>query len=747
MNPIKFIKNIIDQGWRPLTIGSGPMHINPQARRLLDEYNEWLSASVDRIASSVSLVDFKLMEYRGKEVKEVEAHPLIELLNKPNSFTTRTDFLYLLTVYLLMTGEAPIRLRKKDIKEQPQEMELLIGSDLTVNVGTTDDGFEVLVNYEINKGGKNIKLEPWQVVFINNPNPKDPWRGIGVVEKAARTLDQLTYAEQHNINFFKNSAIPSVALYTDQKLGEDTFNRLKNNWDSNYRGHQNSHKTAILEAGLKIEKLMNTAKDMDFVKQQEFMRDKLIAIIGTSKAILGYVDANRASAEASEYIFNKYTVKPIVDKIYGYLNEYLVPIYGDNLFLVYNDPVIEDKEQSLAYYDKAVNRWMTQNEIRAREGLEPVDGGDYLITLGEKQLVPRSKKSYEKEIRMLQNRNLKKKRAIEIIKSEIRKQIKITPKFKGVKYKDPREKQTLDKFVEYRMEKAREYDVKLEERILKVFEWQEREIIRNLRSKSKSVDDYLFNRKASISMGIDLTTPVIEALIREFGAEAFLLLGISRDYSMLAAAQRYLRIEPKKYSRSLTNTAYRELREMLALGLKEGKSIPELVKDVRAKYVNIKKTNLENIVRTEVTRAFSFATEDAYSQSGVVKAKRWLVTKDERLCEFCMSMESLYENRSTQELGKSFFKLGDKVQGVDPLTGEPLRKKDGSPKVFEVDYSDIDAPPLHPRCRCDIVPVLDIEKTVKIKKKIVKKKPVDLLKEIDRELDDIKRAKIKGVKS
>ncbi|GIW70333.1 MAG: hypothetical protein KatS3mg101_1080 [Patescibacteria group bacterium] len=76
------------------------------------------------------------------------------------------------------------------------------------------------------------------------------------------------------------------------------------------------------------------------------MRDKILAGFRVPKTILGTSESetNRATAETANYVFAARTIKPKVQMIISYLNEFLVPRYGDNLFIDFVDPVPENRE-------------------------------------------------------------------------------------------------------------------------------------------------------------------------------------------------------------------------------------------------------------------------------------------------------------------------------------------------------------------------------------------------------------------
>jgi len=69
----------------------------------------------------------------------------------------------------------------------------------------------------------------------------------------------------------------------------------------------------------------------------------------------------------------------------GILNQFLVPEFGDDLILDFVDPSPEDVKQKLEIYKSGYEGgWITQNEIRAKEGLLPIEGGD--VPLVDKKL-------------------------------------------------------------------------------------------------------------------------------------------------------------------------------------------------------------------------------------------------------------------------------------------------------------------------------------------------------------------------
>lgn len=110
--------------------------------------------------------------------------------------------------------------------------------------------------------GKKIRLRPDEVIPFQEFNSENLHRGTGPVEAPALAIDTNRYAGEWNRSFFVNSAMPSVALMTEQKLTDVSYERLMAKWEDKFKGVGNAHKPAVLEGELKVQLLNNSAKNM-----------------------------------------------------------------------------------------------------------------------------------------------------------------------------------------------------------------------------------------------------------------------------------------------------------------------------------------------------------------------------------------------------------------------------------------------------------------------------------------------------
>jgi len=170
------------------------------------------------------------------------------------------------------------------------------------------------------------------------------------------------------------------------------------------------------------------------------------------------------------------------------------------------------------------------------------------------------------------------------------------------------------------------------------------------------------------------TKKLLTAVLADLGQDKLdeLNLGTAFDISNPRIKQ-WLEDYTFKFSENLEAVNSEKLRAILDAGFAEGKTIPEIMAEVKTCFDSWDIYRAEIISRTETSRASNQAAVEAYEQSGVVKEKQWLTAPD--CCDICAEMD------------------GD-VVGLEEA-------------FFDDDYGDGMAPPKHPNCRCSVLAVVE----------------------------------------
>lgn len=353
--------------------------------KILKANEGWVYRNNDTIAQEVSKIEFELYTIglsNGEIVyNEVETHPLLDLLDSPNNETTKSDFIYLCQSHKKLAGDAFwVKLRNG---QQITGLRSLPPDKVVLNLKSpTPDDPTVIESYHytdtINGEKIDETYQPEDIIHFKRPNPNNPFRGLGLVEALAKTIDLDNLTTEATLKFFENGAINNFVLSTDAKITDEQLKRLRAEIRSNYGGASNAYQTMILGGGLKPVDISYSNKDQEFLGQLEWYRDKIMYGFGNTKASLGMIDdVNRAAHEGSIIEWQRNTVKPDMEAIVNTLNEFLVPEFGDNLVLGFCDPVPEDHADDIQEAkDLFMSGIVTRNEAREIVDFESVEGGD-----------------------------------------------------------------------------------------------------------------------------------------------------------------------------------------------------------------------------------------------------------------------------------------------------------------------------------------------------------------------------------
>lgn len=712
----------------PIAVMDLPIPPGKKASDYLNSYKSWVfsatQATSEKVASSEIKLYKKVIKNKKMEIEEVDEHECLSLLYDVNDFMTNYHLREITQIYLDLTGECYWALLREDDSKSPSEIWPLRPDWVTV-IPSKENFIE---GYKYSPGGglspEAVTFKPQDIIPFKYPNPLNPYRGRGQVQGADMAIDIDTFSAQWNRNYFFNSALPSLVFSTEKNLTQAQIDRFVEAWMAKFQGVQNAHKVAVMGAGLKPEKISNTPNEMAFPEQRRMMRDEILGIFRVPKSVIGITeDVNLANAQASERSFAEHVIKPRLIRFVAYLNEFYLTNWPDeNLFFDYENPVPEDTELKLKVYENGIkNGWLTINEVREEENRPPVDGGDsvymplILQPIGQVQRLfgKLTGKKAEEEAGMLVlpvKGESKAKRKFQMpvppmrlaqLRSEnLRKEIKhdlkkLVMNLMAQKNGDePKEEQEEKRFLSGWDEKRREdhwykliakTDV-FEQRILDMmrplFSEQEQEVdmkVQNLFKSYKSgkrkfsqddVAGLLFNLIAENKRWQSVLSPYIRNIVEDKGEEVLDFLGVSGslDLTQITAAA-YLRLDGVNFIKDVNKTTRDALRETLSQGLQKEESINQMKKRVADVFEQARGYRAERIARTEVARSTTFATLEAYRQSEIVEMKEWLTAADERVEEDCASLEGL----------------------TVPLD-ETFRGEDG--------------PPLHPNCRCTVIPVI-----------------------------------------
>lgn len=152
----------------------------------------------------------------------------------------------------------------------------------------------------------------------------DGLRGLSPLRHSLRMTGPTAIAMQDfSANFFANSARPDYALKTDQALGKDAVDELRNQIDEKHRGTANAHRPMLLHSGLDIKTITMPLEDMQLVALRQFQIEEIARIYGVPPFMIGHNEKTTSwgsGVEAMAVGFVRFTLRQHLNKFQNEIN-------------------------------------------------------------------------------------------------------------------------------------------------------------------------------------------------------------------------------------------------------------------------------------------------------------------------------------------------------------------------------------------------------------------------------------------
>jgi len=323
-------------------------------------------ASIRLIADSIATLPLDTFIRRDGE--RVPFRPKPAWVDQPDvdRSVARSDFYQSVLVSILLNGNAYVRI----IRE---------GGDIL--------GFRVLdpmrVTAQMDRRGlTEFVFDHTQVIPSDDMVHITDIRRPGAIEGMARVdelKDVLGIAralDEYAARYFGNGTMSSGIINVPGELTQEQADRLKDQFEKNSKGLRNAHRPNILTGGAKFEKMSADAQEAQLSESREFAVQEIARVFKIQPSMLGITAGmSHASVEQQHIAFVTITLRPYVHK----LEEAFSRLLPAEAFLRFNmDGLLRGDLQSrfTAYSIGTQAGFLSTNDVRRREDLPPVDGGD-----------------------------------------------------------------------------------------------------------------------------------------------------------------------------------------------------------------------------------------------------------------------------------------------------------------------------------------------------------------------------------
>jgi HK97 family phage portal protein len=336
-------------------------------------------ACVRVISETIGSLPLHVYQRRNTGGKTIyREHPLYKLLHsQPNSWQTSFEFREMMQAHFELRGNA---YAYKSMDQRGNVLELLPLHPDRVEVKQLRD-MSLEYHVQLGEGAERVVLRQDQVFHLRGLS-SNGYTGRSTLADAREIIGVAIATQEFAGRFYKNDATPSVVLQHPGKLSKEVADRIRDSWNTAFAGSGNARKTAVLEEGMQIERLTLSAEDAQFLETRKFQRSEIAGLFRVPAHLIGDLErATFSNIEAQQIDFVMHCIRPRLVRWEQALMRDLF-VKPELYFPEHNVEGLLRGDAKSRFDAYAIGRnwgWLSVNEIRERENLNPIPEGDVYL--------------------------------------------------------------------------------------------------------------------------------------------------------------------------------------------------------------------------------------------------------------------------------------------------------------------------------------------------------------------------------
>ena len=302
------------------------------------------------------------------ELSHTDIH---ELLERPNPAQSYSTWIQEIISFGKLTGNRYIYGIKPDTgpnQSKFKELYVLPSQNVEINSGGM---FDPVKSYTLDYNGQ-YHIDVADVCHIKDFNPYydgtgSHLYGMSPLKAGLRALDTNNEAVTTGAKYLQNQTARGVLMSEEGDLNEVQAQQLKEKFRNTYAGSKNAGDIVITPKKLSWINFGMSASDLSLIEQYNASIKDLCNIYSVPVTLLNNTESSTYNnvIEAKKSLYQN-CIMPELNKIKDELNRWLVPAYGDKLYIDFDYTNISELQEEM---DKVVDQmskswWLTPNEKR-----------------------------------------------------------------------------------------------------------------------------------------------------------------------------------------------------------------------------------------------------------------------------------------------------------------------------------------------------------------------------------------------
>ncbi len=211
--------------------------------------------------------------------------------------------------------------------------------------------------------------------------------GYSPIKLAKEAIGLGLATEEFGARFFGNDATPGGVLTHPGVLTDDAYDRITKSWNKAHGGLSKSHRMAVLEEGITYEAVGIPPEDAQFLETRAFQLSEIARIYRVPPHMIADLDKatfSNIEHQALEFVTN--SLRPWLVRWEQAIARDLFPPEDNGRY--FSEFIIagllrgDIKSRYEAYSVGRQNGWLSANDVRLLENMNPIEDGDvYLVPL------------------------------------------------------------------------------------------------------------------------------------------------------------------------------------------------------------------------------------------------------------------------------------------------------------------------------------------------------------------------------
>lgn len=346
------------------------------------------------LSETVAKLPLKVYQEDEAGIQKSTRHDMYRLLKlRPNPYMSTYDFFKTVEAQRALYGNAYVSI-EFDYKTgriiglwpvEANKVKVMIDSG---------NQFDAPINpksrlwYEIDLGGEKRKVLPHEMLHFKGGITLDGIVGISAMEYLRCTVENAASAGKFVNNFFKQGLQARGIIQYVGDLSKDAQDTFRKQFENMSSGLKNSHRVTLMPIGYKYEPIALSMQDAQFLQNTELTIRQIAAAFGIKMHQLNDLSkSTHSNIEQQQQQFYTDTLQAVLT---GYEQEMTYKLFldrelDDGFYVRFNVDAIlraDIKTRYAAYKDAIQGGFMSPNQVRGKEEMEPMPGGDVLIVNG-----------------------------------------------------------------------------------------------------------------------------------------------------------------------------------------------------------------------------------------------------------------------------------------------------------------------------------------------------------------------------